>query len=149
MGVRDIGAFRGRSLLFLGVGAVTCCAPRVGLLFCASLSRSLTALSLSFLSHGADGGHSCCFPPLVMLVSGTPSLRGGGGRFEARVVDRTVSVMRGRFEDCRTGRKDENGHLCAFKQCAHLRVDAGWEAKRKMVDIEGVVVRREAMPEES
>ena len=142
VGVRDMGALRGRSLLFLGWGDVDVCA--VGLLFCASPSRSLIAKPLSFLSHGAEGGHVCCDPPAI-LVSGTPSFLGGSDISGSRVEGRSVSVMSGLFEDCSAGRKEEKGHLCARRQCAHLRVAEGWEAKRKMVEMEGPAVRREAM----
>ena len=53
--------------------------------------------------------------------------------------------MSGRLEDCRTGRKEEKGQLCAFRQCAHRRVAAGWEAKRKMLAIDGADARRLAI----
>lgn len=56
--------------------------------------------------------------------------------------------MSGRFpEDCRRGRKEEKGHLCALRHCAQRngRVEEGWEAKRKMEEIEGAEVRRVAI----
>ena len=155
VGVRVIGALRGRSLLFFGLvgdgcgGATTSacgasCAAAVGLLFCASPSLSLTSLPLSFLSHGADGGQDVWLPEL-MLVSGVPSFLGGGGTSDPMVCGRHVSVIRGRLLDCRAGRKEEKGHLCALRQWAHRRVAAGWEAKRKMVLIDGPEVRMVAM----
>ena len=76
-----MGAFRGRSLDFFGevfgVVEVCCCPAVVGLLFCASPSRSLIPAALPFLSHGADGGH-VVWSPVDMLVSGMPSFLGGG-----------------------------------------------------------------------
>ena len=154
-----MGAFRGRSLLFFGFvgegegGAVVCCcavagcaAPAVvGLLFCASPSRSLTLLCpLSFRCQGAEGGHDCDWLSL-MLVSGVPAFR-GGGILGSRVCGRYAdSVMRGRFELCRAGRKEEKGHRCDLRQCAHRRVLAGCEAKRKMEVMGVAVARRVAM----
>ena len=65
----------------------------------------------------------------AMLVSGTPAFLGGGGISGWRVCGRYAeSVMRGRLEDCRAGRKEEKGHRCALRQWAHRRVDKGWEA---------------------
>lgn len=70
----------------------------VGLLFCASPSLSTTPAPLSFLCcQGADGGQVFCSFP-VMLVSGTPSFRGGISG--SSVVGRAVSVINGRFDDC-------------------------------------------------
>lgn len=109
--MRVIGALRGRSFDFFGLEAVVCDvvevpAAAVGLLFCASPSRSLM-FALSFLSHGADGGHVCdCWP--AILVSGMPSFL-GGGISGCNVRGREVSVISGRLDDCRTGVYEENG----------------------------------------
>lgn len=63
--------------------------------------------ALSFLSHGADGGHICeCCP--AMLVSGIPSFR-GGDISGSSVRGREVSVIKGRLEDWSLGVKEENG----------------------------------------
>lgn len=158
--MRVMGALRGRSLDFrfggaeevCGVEVDTSAAPAaaadgvgmVGLLFCASPSLSTTSAPLSLrCCHGCDGGQDCCCSSLDMLVSGIPSFRGGISG--SRVVGRAVSVIKGRFEDCRAGRKEEKGHLCARRHRAQRRVAGGWEAKRKIVANEGPVVRRAAM----
>ena len=73
----------------------------------------------------------------------------GGGISGCKVCGRAVSVMRGGFEDWRRGRKEEKGHLCARRQCVHregfVALVIGWEAKRKIVCIEGPLVRRAVM----
>ena len=53
--------------------------------------------------------------------------------------------MRGRFDDCKAGRKEEKGHRCALRQWAHLLLEAGWEAKRKMEDMGVEVARKVAI----
>ena len=154
-----MGAFRARSLDFLGVAGFAVDKvsawldvpaavedDTVGLLFCASPSVSATAAPLSCLCfHGVDGGQVCCcccwFPD--MLVSGIPSFLGGISGSRVDVL--AVSVISGRFDDCRAGRKEEKGHLCARRQCAHRLVAGGWEANRNIVANEGPVVRRVAM----
>lgn len=148
-----IGAFRGLSLLFLGFAAsvelvlvveVVVCDPAVALLFCASSSPSAILGGLSFLCHGAVGGHVCCVLP-EMLVSGDP-LFFGGGNSEPSVWGRCAdSVIKGRLEDAARDWKDVKGHRWALRQCAHRRVAAGCAVKRKMVEIEGADVLSEAM----
>jgi len=117
----------------------------VGLLFCASASVSLTFEPASFLSHGEVGGHVECWP-LEMLVSVAPLFLGGGGISGPNVCGRYAdSVIKGRLDDCALGRKEEKGHRCALRQCAHLLVAAGCAANRKIVEIDGEAVRRLAM----
>ena len=157
-----MGALRGRSLDFRGIAgegagaAVVVCGDGadVGRDSCAASSLSL--LPALCRSLGAGGGHFSSVPPPplpeVMLVSGPPAFRGGGGRSAgSRVCGRcaTDSVMSGRWgwEDWRRGRREEKGHLCARRQWTQRRVVAVAEdgpaaAKRKMAEMEGAAVRR-------
>lgn len=73
-------------------------------------------------------------------MSGVP-LFFGGGISGPSVCGRNVdSVMSGRLDDAALGRKDEKGHRCALRHCAHRLVVAGCDEKRKMADIEGPAV---------
>ena len=83
----------------------------------------------------------------AILVSGTPSFL-GGGISGSSVCGRMVSVINGLFDDCRAGPKEEKGHRCARMQCAHRVLAVGWEAKRKMVETEGLADRRVAILQE-
>ncbi len=131
VGVSVMGAFRGRSLDFRGVGDLAVAGAldvpaamddgTVGLLFCASPSLSAAPRPLSFrCCQGCDGGQDRCDCSPDMLVSGIPSFRGGISG--CSVVGLTVSVINGRFDDWRTGRKEEKGHLCARSHRAHCLV---------------------------
>lgn len=56
-----------------------------------------------------------------MLVSGTPAFRGGGGISDSKLCGRDAdSVMRGRFDDCRTGWNEEKEARCAFRHREHI-----------------------------
>lgn len=78
-------------------------------------------------------------------------MRAGGGISGSRVEGRAVSVIKGRFEDCCCGLKEEKAHLCARKQRKQRREDeAGGgqlEANRRMLAMEGVALLRDAMTE--
>lgn len=148
-----MGAFLGLNLLFFGlaaslfgiVGRSALAWPaveaNVGLLFCASPSLSLTPEPPSFRSQGAVGGHVECWLE-EMLVSGDPLFFGGGISGSSVCGRYADSVIKGRFEDAALGLNDEKGHLCAFKQCAHLLDAAGCAVKRNMLEMAGPAVLR-------
>ena len=99
---------------------------------------------LSFLCHGAVGGHVCCEDPDI-LVSGVPLFLGGGISGLSVCGRYADSVIKGRLDEAALDWKDVKGHRCALRQCAHRRVAAGCAVKRNMVDIEGADVLSEAM----
>jgi hypothetical protein len=114
-GCNGMGAFLGRSFDFFAFCPAGCAvavdadadfdcfsvsdSASVGLLFCASPSRSLTPCSCC-RCQGALGGHFCDASAPAMLVSGIPVLRGGGGMSEGSECGRyegAESVIRGRL----------------------------------------------------